>query len=331
LSAGAWVLEFVLDHISTVDFILLNIALGLSLYLTLAVGLLSLANAGFLAIGAYCAAIVTSQAGGSPLLALPLALLCGALVAAPLGLLVLRLQSVYLAIATIGFGEIVRIVALNGDKLLRAVTGDDRLNVFRGAEGITLPYRSPGLILGLPETTWPLLLYVLALVYLLATLQRSRYGRLMAAIRLDGLAAGTLGVDAVRYRLLAFVLGAAIAAGAGALSAPIVRVVDPAQYGFSRAVDILAYAVLGGMTTWVGPIVGATVLTALPEVLRPLKEQRDVVNGLLLMLSIIYLPRGLADPRFWGGWRHWLPTLRRRWTERSVSGTLPSPPGRGSG
>ena len=100
-------LEFVLDHISTVDFILLNVALGLSIYLTLAVGLLSLANAGFLAIGAYTAAIVATQAGWPPLVGFPLALLCGALVAAPLGLLVLRLQSVYLAIATIGPTQVV--------------------------------------------------------------------------------------------------------------------------------------------------------------------------------------------------------------------------------
>src|SRR4051812_32321006 len=154
------VLDFVLDHISTLDFILINVALGLSIYLTLAVGLLSLANAGFLAIGAYTAAILTTQAGWPPLSGLPVALLCGALLAALLGLLVLRLQGVYLAIATIGFGEIVRIVALNGDKLLRALSGDERLTVFRGAEGITLPYRSPNLAFVLPETTWLLLLYV---------------------------------------------------------------------------------------------------------------------------------------------------------------------------
>src|SRR4051812_34575210 len=121
-----------LDHISTVDFILLNVALGLSIYLTLAVGLLSLANAGFLAIGAYTAAILTTQTGSPILVGFVVALLLGALVAAPLGLLVLRLQSVYLAIATIGFGEIVRIAALNGDKVLRAVSGDERLTVFRG-------------------------------------------------------------------------------------------------------------------------------------------------------------------------------------------------------
>src|SRR4051794_11781708 len=92
-----------------------------------------------------------------------------------------------------------------------------------------------------------------------------------------------------------------MAAGAGVLSTPIIRVIDPRNYVFSRAVDILAYAVLGGVAHWSGPIVGAAVLTLLPETLRFLQERRDVVNGLIIMISIIFLPRGLADPRFWGG------------------------------
>jgi branched-chain amino acid transport system permease protein len=295
--------EAILNNISVINFTLINIALGLSIYLTLSTGLLSLANAGFMAIGAYTTAILATQAGLPIGVGFVVALILGALVALPFGMVVLRLRDVYLAIATLGFGEIVRIFALNGDKLVRALTGNPEQVVFNGAEGITFPYRSPQLVFGLPETTWPVLLYVLALVYLLATLHRSRYGRLLAAIRQDEAAATTLGIDVVRYKLLAFVLGAAIAAGAGALSVPIVRVIDPRNYVFSRAVDILASAVLGGMTHWVGPIIGATVLTSLPEVLRSLREQRDVVNGLIIMLAIIYLPRGLADPRFWGGWR----------------------------
>ena len=292
-------LDLLGGNVSTLNFVLINIALALSIYLTLFTGLLSLANAGFMAIGAYTAAIAASQAGWPLPLALAVGMLLAALVALPFGLLVLRLRDVYLAIATLGFGQIVSITALNGDKVLRALTGDSGLVVFAGAEGITLPYTSPRVVLGLPETTWPLLLYVLGLVYFLATLQRSRFGRLLAAIRLDETAAATLGVQVVRYKLLAFVLGAAIAAGAGVLSTPIVRVIDPRNYVFSRAVDILAYTVLGGMTHWAGPIVGATLLTSLPEALRFLREQRDVVNGVIIMLSIIFLPRGLADPRFW--------------------------------
>jgi branched-chain amino acid transport system permease protein len=295
---------FIVDNVAIIDFILINVALGLSIYITLTTGLLTLANAGFMAIGAYTVAIVMTQARLPLAVGFIFAVLLGIAVAVPFGLIVLRLRDLYLAIATLGFGEIVRLMALNGDKLLGALPGMQSKVVFNGGEGITLPYTSPTLMLGLPEMTWVVLGYVLATVYILATLHRSRYGRVLAAIRLDEAAAATLGVDVVRYKLLAFALGAGIAAGSGALAAPIVRVVDPSSYTFSRAVDILAFAVLGGMTHWVGPIVGAAVLTALPEALRFLKDQREVVNGVIMMLAIIYLPRGLADPRFWSGvWR----------------------------
>jgi branched-chain amino acid transport system permease protein len=299
-------LEWISNNQSVINFTLINIALGLSIYLTLATGLLSLANAGFMAIGAYTAAVLASQAGVSLVISFLVALLLAAVVALPFGLAVLRLRDVYLAIATLGFVQIVNVLALNGDKVLRFVTGNAELTVFRGAEGITLPYVAPQMIFGLPETTWPLLLYVLALVAILAVLRRSHEGRVLAAVRLDESAAATLGVNVVRYKLLAFVLGAMMAAGVGVLSTPIIRVIDPRNYVFTRAVDILAYAILGGVAHWSGPIVGATVLTLLPETLRFLQEQRDVVNGLIIMLSIIFLPRGLADPRFWGSWRAWL-------------------------
>ena len=105
---------------------------------------------------------------------------------------------------------------------------------------------------------------MIALAAILAVLRRSHEGRVLAAVRLDESAAGTLGIDVVRYKLLAFVLGAMMAAGVGVLSTPIIRVIDPRNYVFSRAVDILAYAVLGGVAHWSGPIVGATVLTLLP-------------------------------------------------------------------
>jgi branched-chain amino acid transport system permease protein len=302
--------DFINQNIQVINFILVNIALGLSIYLTLSTGLLSLANAGFMAIGAYSAAIILTRTHLPLSAGLMLAILMGVFVAVPFGLLVLRLRDVYLAIATLGFGEIVRIIALNGDKVVRLFSADKDIIVFNGAEGITLAYTTPKIILGLPDTTWPILLYVIIVTYLAATLQNSRYGRILAAIRHDETAVSTLGVSVLRYKLLAFVLGAAVAAGAGALSAPILRVIDPRNYVFSRAVDILAYAVLGGMTEWIGPIIGATVLTSLPEALSFLKDQRDVVNGLIIMVSIIYLPGGLADPHLWRSWRNLL--LRRK-------------------
>ena len=280
-------LEWIAANATLLNFMLINVALGLSIYLTLATGLLSLANAGFMAIGAYTAAILASQAGLPLIVAFVVALVVAGLVAFPFGLAVLRLRDVYLAIATLGFVQIVNVLLLNGDKMLRAITGNQQVTVFNGAEGITLPYVAPRLVFGLPETTWPLLLYVIGLAALLAVLRRSHEGRVLAAVRLDESAASTLGIDVPRYKLLAFTLGAMMAAGAGVLSTPIVRVIDPRNYGFGRAVDILAYAVLGGVAHWSGPIVGAALLTALPEWLRFLQERRDVVNGLLIMVSII--------------------------------------------
>ncbi len=291
--------DFVANNISIINFILINIALGLSIYLTLSTGMLSLANAGFMAIGAYTTALIITRTDLSLGFSLAPAMLLAALVAVPLGMLVLRLRDVYLAIATLGFGEIIRIIALNGDKVVRLFSTDKEIIVFNGAEGITLGYTTPRLFLGLPETTWPLLIYVIIVTYFAITLHNSRYGRILSSIRQDETAAHTLGIDVVRYKLMAFVFSAVIAAGAGALSAPVLRVIDPRNYVFSRAVDILAYAVLGGMTHWLGPIIGASVLTSLPEILSFLKDQRDVANGLVIMLSIIYLPRGMVDPIMW--------------------------------
>src|SRR3954468_13480349 len=149
------VLDLIANNATIVNFVLINVALGLSIYLTLATGLLSLANAGFMAIGAYTAAILASQAGLPLIVSFVVALVLAGLVAYPFGLAVLRRRDVYLAIATLGFVQIVNVLLLNGDKMLRGITGNQRLTVFNGAEGITLPYVSPRVILGLPETTWP--------------------------------------------------------------------------------------------------------------------------------------------------------------------------------
>ena len=283
---------------TVLNFILINATLALSIYVTLYAGLLSVANAGFLAIGAYAGAIVAVQLGWPPQVALPAALIVAAALAWALGRLVLGLRDVYLAIATLGFGEIVRIAVLNGDDALALFAGEP-VTLLRGAEGVTVPYRSPVLWLGLPTDTWWLLAYLAAVAYTVATLQRSRFGRVLAAIRLDEPAASTLGVDVVKYKLLVFVLGSMIAAGVGVLSAPVVHVVHPGSYTFSRAVDVLSFTVLGGMQHWVGPILGATVLTWLPESLRFMQDQTPIVTGVILMMAIVFLPRGLADGRFW--------------------------------
>jgi branched-chain amino acid transport system permease protein len=291
-----------------IQFMLVHAILGLSIYLTLYTGMFSLANAGFMAIGAYTGVVIT-QTYDLPLWAgLIGGMALAGLIAVPIGLPVLRLRDIYLAIATIGFGEVVRILILNFDAIASAITGDN-VRLTRGALGIT----------GIPKITetWHLLLVLALTGYFMVRLHRSRFGRSMAAIRQDEQAAANMGINVVYVKNIVFILSAVLAAAAGVLKAHLTRTIGPNDYGFDQAVSILAYAVLGGTSTWVGPIVGALVLTALPELLRQFREYRGVVNGAILLLVIVYVPGGLVNPAGWAAlWRR----LRR-----AVSPPTPEP------
>ncbi len=275
--------QFWVTYGSVVQFVMINMLLGISIYFTLYTGLLSLANAGFMAIGAYVSAVLSIHTG----LPFPAALLIGASSAAfigwLLGLPVLRLKDVYLAIATLGFGEIVRIIAVSFDKF----TGLDLLG---GAQGLS----------GIPKLTTPLsLLFVLILLSVfMIQFHRSRAGRALAAIRRDESVAATMGIDVANYKLLAFVLGAFVAGLAGGFSAHLTRFVGPNDFSFTAAVNILGYAVLGGTLHWTGALVGAAILTILPEALRFMGEYRGMVNGAILVLVILYMPHGLVNPNW---------------------------------
>ena len=272
------------------QFMLVNAILGLSIYLTLYTGMFSLANAGFMGIGAYTGVILTQNYDQSLLVALLVGMLLAGLVAIPIGLPVLRLRDIYLAIATIGFGEVVRILILNFDAIAGTITGE-RVRLTRGALGIS----------GIPVMTqmWHLLLFLFVIGYLIVRLSRSRFGRSMAAIRQDEQAASNMGINVVLTKNMVFIMSAMLAGAAGVFNAHLVRTITPNGYGFNQAVDILAFAVLGGTTTFLGPIVGGLALTALPEMLRVAEQFRGVINGLILMLVIVYLPGGLVDPALW--------------------------------
>jgi branched-chain amino acid transport system permease protein len=300
--------DFYLSYGTVINFIGLNAILGLSLYVTLACGLLSLASAAFMGIGAYTAALLTLRQDWP----FPLALLAGALaataVALPLGVPVLRLRGVFLAISTIGFGEVTRIAIIN-------------LPVTGGA-------------LGLPQIPrkaewWHIYGLLALLLFVFWRLRGSRAGYALEAIREDEAAARTMGINTTFYKTAAFVAGAFIAGLAGGLEAHITNAIEPRTYGFTRAVDILTYAVVGGMTSFLGPVLGAGVITSIPELLR-LDALRDlgikpgpdrvILNGLILLGVILFLPRGLVSIFDWrpgagGGPR--LP-LRRLFVRRSA-------------
>lgn len=259
-----------------------NALLALSIYLTLSCGMLVISNAAFMGIGAYTSAILTMNHG----LPFPLVIAAGmaapALMAFLIGKPTLRLSGVYLAMATLAFGEVVRIALLNAESL----TG--------GALGLN----------GIPQSTqwWHVALALVLTLALLWRLRRSRVGRAFESIKEDETAAGLMGIDVASFKMLAFVLGAAIAGLAGALNAHLTFFISPGEYGFDRGVDILTMTVLGGINSLSGPVVGAFILTLLPEMLRSFKDFRLVVNGFILVLIVLFLPKGIWDPARFRQW-----------------------------
>ena len=253
-----------------------NALLGLSMYAVLALGQLSLGQAAFMGIGAYVGAVLTVKLGLPLAVSLAAGALAAALAAVLIGRPTLRLTGVYLAISTIGLGEVLRIVYLNTEQLGGAL----------GFSGI--PVKANGWII------FGLLVVILA-GFLLTV--RSRIGRSIEAIREDEAAARVMGIDVDGYKMRALVLSAAVAGLAGALNAHYSSFISPNEFGFESAVTILSYAVLGGVTTPWGAVSGAFLLTLLPEVLRPLHDLRGVFNGLIIVLVVIFLPKGILGFR----------------------------------
>jgi branched-chain amino acid transport system permease protein len=224
---------------------------------------------------------------------IPLAvLICGA-VALVIGLPVLKLKDVYLAICTLGFGEMVRVLIILTPDLTGGPTGANLSTGF--------PYEA------MKQTkTWMLVAVLLLLAYLFWAIARSRIGRAFRALRENPQAASTMGIDIVAYRRMAFLMSAMIAGAAGAFYAHSVGSLDNSDFKFNRALDILSYAVLGGSGRWFGSILGGGFLTALPILLREVlgnsvgflknfAQLPNIINGLALLLVVIFLPGGLAS------------------------------------
>ena len=252
--------------------VLVHGMLALSIYITLACGQLSLGNAAFMGIGAYTAAFFTMKLNAPFGLALLAGGMLPAFVALIIGAPTLRLSGVYLAMATLGFGEVVRVAFLN-------------MNITGGSVGLN----------GVPPKTelWHLFAVLGVLIYFFQKLKNSRFGRVLEAIREDEVAAAVMGIKTTWFKVWAFVIGAFIAGVAGGLNAHFTFFLSPREYGFDSAVDILTYAILGGTGTFWGPLAGSTILTILPEMLRFIGPYRLALNGLILVLVVIYLPNGI--------------------------------------
>lgn len=255
----------ILVGINTIMATSLNLIIGYT-------GQLSLGHAAFMSLGAYGSALATLHFG-FPFI---ISLLCGALFAALFGIIIgiptLKLKGDYLAIATLGFGEIVRIVCLN-------------LEVTGGAVGLR----------GIPKKTTFLLvvLAVLFTVFILNRIIKSRIGRAFIAIREDETAADSMGINSTYYKTLCFGVGAFFAGLGGGLFAHYMRYIHPNSFGFMRSIEHLCMVVLGGLGNMWGAFIGAAFLTIIPELLRTVADLRLLIYGAVLVLMMRVRPQGI--------------------------------------
>ncbi len=290
-------------------FVLINAILGISIYLTLATGQLSLGNAGFMSIGAYSSALLTIKLGLPVYLAIPTGGMASVLIALIIGFPALRLNGLYLAIATLGFGEVVRVIFLNLKITNGAlgISGIPSLNVLTGnvLSALGLGDGFGGLSLQQISNCAVLLILFVILVLLLFFTRRlgfSRVGRAFAAIKADETAAQAMGINTTYFKILAFILGAFIAGVAGGLSAHLTFYIGPKDFDYHRTVEIFIFAVFGGSNLVWGPILGALLLTLLPEFLRAASDYRMMIYGAILVAMMAFRPLGLISEetvRFW--------------------------------
>ncbi|MDQ7850133.1 MAG: branched-chain amino acid ABC transporter permease [Armatimonadota bacterium] len=331
-AAGIWLGQTYLNpyYLRLVDVVGINIILAVSLNLTNGMtGVFSLGHIAFMAVGAYSAALLTLPLPRKELILpdlfgwlrqtqiglLPATLAGGvlaALCAALIGYSVLQLRGHYLAVATLGFLVIVRSVLVNWER------------VTRGGVGIS----------GIPPytTTWWTYGFAAACIYLSWRLTQSAFGRAMLAVREDESAAAAMGIPAAATRLISFVLGAFFAGTAGSLWAHLITVISPNSFWLVETFNLVVMIVVGGLGSTTGAVVGAIVLTLIPEALRSLEGGIEVVGitlpplfglsqlilAVMLILTMMLRPRGLV-----GGWEaRWprLPRLRQVRAARGANG-----------
>jgi branched-chain amino acid transport system permease protein len=259
------------------------IVLGLNLLMGYA-GQVSLGQAAFVGIGAYASAILTVKAGLSPWLALGAAVALGAVTAAIVGVPLLKLRGHYLAMGTLGFGMIVHILLVQWEKLTDGTIGI-----------MSIP---PLSVAGLALDSAPGIYYlvagcVIAAIVLTENIIDSRVGRAMRAVHGSEVAAETSGVDTARYKLQVFILSGAMAGLAGSLYAHQATYVNPDTFGFHYSMQLVVMAVLGGMASIWGAVLGAGAVTLISEELRQYQEYSTIIFGAVLIAIMIFLPAGV--------------------------------------
>ncbi len=288
------------SHTLLISQIGINGIVATSMFLVLYSGQLSLAAPGFMAIGAYTSVLMELYWHTPVVLNVAVAVILAGIVGLLVGLPVLRLRGVFLAIATIGFVEALRLGVI--------------LNVPITGEGLGLQHEADPLG-GVPI----ILVSLVMVVFVVWRLTKGRLGSAWSAIRQDEIAALSQGIHVARYKMIAFILSALIASYAGALEAHLNFFVDPgdSQYGVTRAVQILTFAVLGGTGFVIGPVVGALIVTLLPYIFEGAGDYINIIAGIFLIAVIIFRPQGIVG-------RGGLAIVRPAWWPRSRA-RAPSP------
>lgn len=255
----------------------INIILAVSLNLiTGFTGQFSLGHAAFMSIGAYASGILTAKLGYPFIVGIAGAALIASLAGIIIGIPTLRLKGDYLAIATLGFGEIIKILGINNSYIGGAIGLND-----------------------IPRyTNWTWLYFlVVATILIISNFVKSYHGRACISIREDEIAAEAMGVNTTYYKILAFTMGAFFAGIAGALYANYFYFIKPDTFGFMKSVDILVIVVFGGMGSITGSIVGAIVLSIISVFLQGVPELRMVIYAVVLFLIMVYRPQGIMGDK----------------------------------
>jgi branched-chain amino acid transport system permease protein len=269
-------------HIAIISSLHIILALSLNLIIGYC-GQVSLGHAAFYGLGAYTSALTALHWQVPFFLSMPLAAMVAALFGLGLGIPTLRLKDDYLAIVTLGFGVIVDLVLLN-------------LEITGGPDGLArIP---PPKLLGLDFRTkiYYLILVALVLVATLGLIYRlvhSRHGRALKAIRDHEMTARVMGINAAAYKVTIFTLAAGLAGLAGSLYAHYITFINPESFGLHTSILVLTMVVLGGMGSILGSVVGASVLTILPELFRRFADYQDLAYGAMLIALLIWRPQGL--------------------------------------
>ncbi|NLY65948.1 MAG: branched-chain amino acid ABC transporter permease [Tissierellia bacterium] len=281
----------ILDSYMELNIILICINIILAVGLNLITGFtgqFSLGHAAFMSIGAYTSAVLTAKLGQPFFIGIILSGIVAALAGVLIGIPTLRLKGDYLAIATLGFGEIIKILALNTDYIGGAIGFND------------IPQYT--------NWTWAFGMTVLSIV-VIKNFINSYKGRACIAIREDEIAAEAMGVNATHYKVLAFAIGAFFAGIAGSLYANYFYFIKPDSFGFMKSIDILVIVVFGGLGSISGSIVGAIVLSVVSTLLQSVADLRMIIYALVLFGIMMFRPTGLMGKQEFKGFK--LKTIKK--------------------